>query len=74
MMKNHLTQLPFLARATQGRPVRASTAGKNPGRTPGRPGSGACAASAAERLYRLAARLRQTGNFQPFKRPLVTDA
>ena len=29
---------------------------------------------AAERLYRLAARLPQTGNFLPFKRPLVTDA
>ena len=31
-------------------------------------------APAAERLYRLAARLPQTGNFLPFKRPLVTDA
>jgi TPR repeat protein len=29
---------------------------------------------AAERLYRLAARLPQTGNFLLFKRPLVTDA
>jgi TPR repeat protein len=29
---------------------------------------------AAERLYRLAARLPQTGNFLPFKRLLVTDA
>ena len=31
-------------------------------------------APAAERLYRLAARLPQTGNFLPFKRPSVTDA
>ena len=31
-------------------------------------------APAAERLYRLAARLPQTGNFLPSKRPLVTDA
>jgi TPR repeat protein len=34
----------------------------------------ACNAPAAERLYRLAARLPQTGNFLPSKRPLVTDA
>jgi TPR repeat protein len=31
-------------------------------------------APAAERLYRLAAPLPQTGNFLSFKRPLVTDA
>jgi len=31
-------------------------------------------APAAERLYRLVARLPQTGNFLPFKRPLVTGA
>jgi TPR repeat protein len=31
-------------------------------------------APAAERLYPLATRLPQTGNFPPSKRPLVTDA
>jgi TPR repeat protein len=31
-------------------------------------------ALAAERLYRLVARLPQTSNFLPFKRPSVTDA
>jgi hypothetical protein len=54
MMKNYLTQPPFLART-----ARAAEAGHAP---------------AAERLYRLVARLPQTGNFLPFKRPSVTDA
>jgi len=62
-MKNHLTPLPFVARA-----ARAAVAGLE-GWVKTLAGRGAAAA----RLYHLAARLPQTGNFLPLKRPLVTD-
>jgi hypothetical protein len=73
-MKNHLTKLPFFARATRAAGAgfkgwvntlagrwyrRAAEAGNGP---------------AAERLYRLAARLPQTGNFLPLKRPFAAYA